>query len=406
MKFNLILMDMTNAGNINGVSRCVQVLAESFARDKDFNVTWVRFTHNIVENVGFQITKGYTLLRIPLPKDIATFLRLKSVRRTYWQEAYKTLLPYLDGNPILHIHTLNLMELALFIKKQLPCKIVTHLHCLPWKGLYNTNIKCFNQLYERYYIKKDFSNPLQYIRQEHECLAYTRSDCLVCVTECARDFIQHVCPNHTDIRVVTNGIQDLALSETRRTDSKPLRCLFVGSSHSSKGIGFVLAAMQGVLIQHPAMLTIVGAIPKTQREKILSQFPFLDIHFTGQVEFGLLRRIYADSDIGLIGSIQEQCSYVAIEMMMAGLPVITTDVDGLDELFINGYNGIKIPVTFNAKHGLQVDVIKMSEAIFQLGRNAKLRKQMGRNARKQYLKRHSLKQMIGSMKEIYTSLTA
>ena len=40
-------MDMTNAGNINGVSRCVQVLAESFARDKDFNVTWVRFTHNI-----------------------------------------------------------------------------------------------------------------------------------------------------------------------------------------------------------------------------------------------------------------------------------------------------------------------------------------------------------------------
>lgn len=406
MKFNLILMDMTNAGNINGVSRCVQVLAESFARDKDFNVTWVRFTHNIVENVEFQITKGYTLLRIPLPKDIATFLRLKSVRRTYWQEAYKTLLPYLDGNPILHIHTLNLMELALFIKKQLPCKIVTHLHCLPWKGLYNTDMKCFNQLYERYYIKKDFSNPLQYIRQEHECLAYTRSDCLVCVTECARDFIQHVCPNHTDIRVVTNGIQDLTLSETRRTDSKPLRCLFVGSSHTSKGLGFVLAAMQGVLIQHPAMLTIVGAIPKTQREKILSQFPFLDIHFTGQVEFGLLRRIYADSDIGLIGSIQEQCSYVAIEMMMAGLPVITTDVDGLDELFIDGYNGTKIPVTFNAKHGLQVDVIKMSEAIIQLGRNAKLRKQMGRNARKQYLKRHSLKQMIGSMKEIYTSLTA
>lgn len=406
MKFNLILMDMTNAGNINGVSRCVQVLAESFARDKDFNVTWVRFTHNIVENVGFQITKGYTLLRIPLPKDIATFLRLKSVRRTYWQEAYKTLLPYLDENPILHIHTLNLMELALFIKKQLPCKIVTHLHCLPWKGLYNTDMKCFNQLYERYYIKKDFSNPLQYIRQEHECLAYTRSDCLVCVTECARDFIQHVCPNHTDIRVVTNGIQDLALSETRRTDSKPLRCLFVGSSHSSKGIGFVLAAMQGVLIQHPAMLTIVGAIPKTQRDKILSQFPFLDIHFTGQVEFGLLRRIYADSDIGLIGSIQEQCSYVAIEMMMAGLPIITTDVDGLDELFINDYNGIKIPVNFKHEHGLQVDVIKMSEAIIQLGRNAKLRKQMGRNARKQYLKRHSLKQMIGSMKEIYTSLTA
>ena len=406
MKRKLILMDMTNAGNVNGVTRCVGVLAEALARDNSFDVLWIRFVHGGSNEVQSRISKGYTLLFLPLSKNIGAFLRYKSVRLNYWEQAHKTLLPFLDGNPILHIHTLNLIEFAIFIKDRMPCKIVTHLHCLPWKGLYNTDIKRFNQLYELYYIKRDYHNPSLFIRQEHELSAYTKSDCVVCVTECARDFIYRTCPEHTDIRVISNGIQDLALSETRRTDSKPLRCLFVGSSHTSKGLGFVLAAMQGVLIQHPAMLTIVGAIPKTQREKILSQFPFLDIHFTGQVEFGLLRRIYADSDIGLIGSIQEQCSYVAIEMMMAGLPVITTDVDGLDELFIDGYNGTKIPVTFNAKHGLQVDVIKMSEAIIQLGRNAKLRKQMGRNARKQYLKRHSLKQMIGSMKEIYTSLTA
>lgn len=405
MKTNLILVDMASAWSVNGVTRCVQVLAESFSKERGYEVTWVRFTHNIVEDVQVRLTKGYTLLLIPLPKEINSFLSKKQIRLNYWAEAYKTLMPFLYGNPILHIHTLNLMELALLIKKRVPCKVVTHLHCLPWKGLYNSDIKRFNQLYEQYYVKEDFHNPMLFIRQEHELMAYTQSDCLVCVTECARKFIENICPHHTEMRVVTNGIQDLAQEKTYRTDAHTTRCLFVGSPHTSKGLGFILTAMQGVLIQHPASLTIVGAMPKEMRNRILTQFPFLDIHFTGQVTFGQLKQIYADSDIGLIGSVQEQCSYVAIEMMMAGLPIITTNVDGLDELFTDGYNGIKIPVTFKYKYGLQVDVIKMSEEIIRLGKDAGLRKKMGMNARKHYLKHHSIKHMIGSMKEIYTSLT-
>lgn len=404
IRTHLIMMDMTNAGHVNGVSRCVEILAESMARDNSFHVVWIRFCHNLSGKVQTRFLKGYTLVVFPLPEDISNFLRNKSVRLNYWKKTYEQIHSLLEGNTILHIHTLNLMEFALLIKKHISCKIVTHLHCLPWKGLYNTDFNRFNQLYELYYIKKDYHNPSLFIRQDYEYAAYTKSDCLVCVTECARDFIYRTCPEHTNLQVVTNGIRDLASHTIDKTYREAIRCVFVGNPNTSKGLWFVLTAMQGVLIQHPASLVIVGAIPNDMRNKILSKFPFLDIRFTGQVSFGQLIQIYSDCDIGLIGSVQEQCSYVAIEMMMMGLPVITTDVDGLDEIFTNGFNGFKVPVTFKAQVGLQVDVVKMSEAIVRLGKDVRLRRKMGDNARKTFLKRHSLKQMTERMKGIYKSM--
>ena len=406
MKKQLFLTDMTNAGNVNGVTRCVELLAESLAHDSSFDVFWVRFVHNLSGESKVKVVKGYTLVLIPLPADMGLFLRDGAVRLSCWRKASEFLIPFLVGSPVLHIHTLNLIEFALFLRRQVPCKIVTHLHCLPWKGLYNTDVKLFNLLFEQYYVRKDYSNPSLFIRQEYERLAYTKSDCLVCVTECARDFISRICPGHTDVQVVTNGIPDMALTTFDKVDHKPLRCLFVGSSHTSKGLWLVLTAMQGALIQYPVSLTIAGAIPRDMRNNILNRFPFLDIHFTGQVEFARLRQIYADSDVGLIGSVQEQCSYVAIEMMMMGLPVVTTDVDGLDELFTDGYNGIKVPVHFHPRLGLQVDVIRMSEAIVTLGRNAALRRRLGMNARRQFQERHSLQQMTDGMKAIYKSLVS
>lgn len=402
----IILMDMTNEVTTNGVSRCIQSIAEGFQQEKGYEVIWIRFTFGTIRDIQQRLFNGYTIIQIPLPNDMLTFLQHQKVRQSYWENTYKTINPYLSSSFILHIHTLNLIELALLIKGKTDCKIVTHLHCIPWKGLYNTNIKLFNQLYQQYYLQKDYSHPSRFIRQRHELLAYTKSDCLICVTECARKFVESVCSNHTKIKVIANGLKDTSCIKDPRENSSPIKCLFVGNSHTSKGLGFVLAAMQAILIQHPASLTVVGSIPNEIRNRIMNQFPFLDIQFTGQVTFGQLQQVYAESDIGIIGSIQEQCSYVAIEMMMMGLPVITTNVDGLDELFTDKYNGLKVPVIFTAKDGLRVDILRMSEAIIQLCNDVKLRKQISTTARKQFLKRHSIKQMIKEIKEVYSSLAS
>ena len=49
----------------------------------------------------------------------------------------------------------------------------------------------------------------------------------------------------------------------------------------------------------------------------------------------LLFEFYQIADVGVMPSFHEQCSYVAIEMMMMGVPLITSDSTGLKEMQAN-----------------------------------------------------------------------
>ena len=397
---------MSVAGNMNGVTRCIDVLMDAFSKDLSFNPTWLRFMPMDDAKMVIKRARGIRIILFPLPKDIFHFLNDDEKRKEYWNYAYSLLSTYISEYTILHIHTLNLAEFALIVKQKVRCWIVTHVHCIPWKGIYNHNIKRFNQLYYQYYVEKKTNIPGNYIIHKYEELAYTQSDILICVTECARNFICKQYDYISDkIVVLTNGIQNWAKERKYNKKTKGIKCIFVGDAHPSKGIDFVIDAMQAILVRYPASLTIVGKLPKEKRKEIQNKHPFLDLKFTGQVGITRLRELYAESDIGLIGSIQEQCSYVAIEMMMSGLPIITADADGLDELFTDGINAVKVPVIFHPQYGLSVDTIKMADDIVRLGESPKIREKLGENARKQYLHRHTQEKMFRKLIRIYDTLS-
>ncbi len=395
---------MTKSNTINGVDRCIHTIVNALSKEYYYLVTWIRFTYNLVSETQVQQRNGYRLILVPLPQDFITFLRDDSVRKDFWLSVYNHLSQIFIPNTIIHLHTLNLMEFGILVRQQIPsCKIVTHLHCIPWKSSYNTNIRGFNRLYEQYYLRQETCNPRQYIVQDYEWNAYTKSDCIICVTNCARDFIRRMCPSATPkIFVVPNGIQDYMKPRMHGKKKKNIRCIFVGNPHQSKGLAFVLEAMQTILIRYPASLTVVGNIEK--KDEILQRYPFLEIQFVGQLSPDQLCKHYGKSDIGIIASIQEQCSYVAIEMMMSGLPVITTDVDGLGEIFNHGVNGMKVPVSYIPGIGLQVDVLQMGEYIMELGKNPEQRKLLGENARRHYLLRYTQIDMMTEIKNIYSTL--
>ena len=180
--------------------------------------------------------------------------------------------------------------------------------------------------------------------------------------------------------------------------------MFVGSASSSKGLHFVLSAIQALLIRIPVAITIVGNISKETRESILNRHPYLNIRFTGNLSLEHLIQLYAKSDIGIIGSMQEQCSYVAIEMMMAGLPIITTDVDGLSEMFTHRRNGIKVPLSFHPQFGLYPEIPDMAESVIELARNQNLRTLIGKRARRCYSQLYTQRKMISKIETIYKSL--
>lgn len=407
MKYNLFLMDIAVAGNMNGVTRCIQMLVDSFSKERNFHVTWIRFECRITRTITKKQNEDYHLIEIPLPEDLGAFLSSPVQKQAFWNETYASISKEIisSGNTILHIHTLNLIDFALVIRHHQPCKIITHLHCIPWKSLYNRNPVHFMRLYEKYYIKKDYSSPQSFVILGHEHLSYTQSDHLICVTRCARDFIKKMCPNHTTLHVIYNGISDLTNDEIvhNRQSHEPIRCLFVGSAHASKGLEFVLQALERLLLKHEVIIYVAGGYSSGLRNEIMARHPFLDILFTGILPIPKLREYYISCDIGLIASLQEQCSYVALEMMMFGLPVVTTDVDGLHELFSETGSCILTPVKYNHGCLLQPDVEKMANAISYLADHPEVRAQVGHKARERYKKHYQKGKMIQSIKRIYLS---
>nr|WP_302830317.1 glycosyltransferase [uncultured Bacteroides sp.] len=409
---NLFLMDMNTSGNTTGVDRYIGVLLEGLKSYPFVQVVHVnfRFDPNLLLSTDRQ-KDGYREVVVPLPQHPD-----KIITEGFWMQRYCGLVydmtRYLfEGkkNCILHLHTLNLIDMALLIKEHRPeCRIVTHLHCIPWKGLYNRNMAMFNRLYEQVYILHDTSCIKDWRQFPGEIKSYTHSDCVICVTRCACQFLNNlqgvaVCPTF----VIPNGIYDANTPKAIRHQGKGcFQLLYVGVLSPSKGLSFILKALQILREQHyEVSLTIVGKGERGLEKELKKTYKELSLHFTGIISFKELKDYYCTCDAGVIASLQEQCSYVAIEMAMFGLPIVTTAVDGLDEMFNDEVNALKVPLGYSKEDGLSVDIDTMAKQISRLIDDKQLRKKLARNVRRLYEEKFRLADMMERTIAVYKDLT-
>jgi glycosyltransferase involved in cell wall biosynthesis len=96
-----------------------------------------------------------------------------------------------------------------------------------------------------------------------------------------------------------------------------------------------------------------------------------------------LYELYTIADPGVMPSLHEQCSYVAIEMMTHGISLIAGNSTGLNEMMEESVSGLHVPV---AEHPDKVDMdtALLAEKMLCLLQNDEERKQMSINARKRY----------------------
>lgn len=409
-KINLFLIDMSEDGTVTGVARYMETLLRGLVSCPDIEVCWIRLIHSRrrlihrLERVGSHLE-----YIIPLPLVMEPI-----INESFWNQKYNSVVFHIirslfEGkkNIILHTHTLNLIDLSLYIKSKIDCKIITHLHCIPWKGIYNRNLEHFNHLYEMAYVCPTPETDRKLILSDWEYRSYTKVDRLICVTRCGADFVRKgVTDSLPPIDIIPNGMDDFYMKRTvGHKRDKLIRLVYAGALSPSKGLPFILEALRGVKQRgYDIQLQIAGSGHLRFVNSLMVQYRDLNMRFLGLLSFDKLKDVYRNSDIGVIASLQEQASYVALEMAMFGLAVITTAVDGLDEMFIDGVTALKVGVSFSKEEGLKADVKMLEDKLVELIEDKKKRQKLRYNARQMYLKELTLEQMVERTVAIYRQL--
>jgi len=312
--------------------------------------------------------------------------------------------PYLRGLPnlIFQCHYLYLSVLADEFKKELGGKIITHLHCLPWKFSYNRDEKHYNEMY-RLYESGEYD---QFNKEESATVDYAPSDKIICLSEAAKDYLVNTKMVPRDkIEIIVNGLAHVA--ESRYTRSGPVKILYVGKVSKDKGCFKMLEILDSVRKRgYDFEIVIAGAVSDNDKTRIRNMYRLLDLTFLNQIPYSELIDLYRTCTLGIIPSIHEQCSYVAIEMSMFGVPLVVSEVDALKEMFKDKETALMVPLLFDPDLGLDFDKETFICNVIGLIEKEDLRKYIGENAQKAYRERFSLDIMMKRTVELYERIIA
>lgn len=291
---------------------------------------------------------------------------------------------------VIHSHG-NLASLLLsYFKRKLPLVYTVH-DTPPYSCRYNS-------------LKENIIHNASF--QFIDLKAWRRSNHLICVSKnLGKEILKMGIPRER-ISAIYNGVDDEFLKEKDCRKSQDfLRvkygitsryCLYVGRLTQRKGLGYLLRAIEKISCVH---CVIVGDGP--QRESLRSLAKNLHIQdraiFAGFVPEDDLKDFYAAADFLILPSLAEGLPLVILEALALGVPVIATDVAGIPEIILDGYNGLIVPPG---------DVDALSIAMKRLASDPELRNKMSAHARQTIGQKFSWRSVAQEVLRVYEKACA
>lgn len=234
-----------------------------------------------------------------------------------------------------------------------------------------------------------------------------------------KDQFREVLPGGYRVRTVYNAVDagklfprvgsydKLVRVRFRGTDKRQLVVLFMGYHSANKGYYDLMAAIPGVLKTCPFVKFVsAGETVKRDSFKIYDNNPavnaqkkreLVDIglqrtHAVGTVHGEEKSKLFLEAAVFVLPSYSEGMPIVVLEAMAAGLPVVTTPVGAISELFHDGSNG------FLVSPGKPEEI---SKTLITLLTNEPLREKMGRINYEQARLKFNVKNMAYEMYSVF-----
>src|SRR5690606_12534407 len=342
------VIDYHNNSNRTGVATYIEALKESLKDSDDFvfNIIYLDDPEDqdeISDNGGI-----YRIRR-------KSILLSQNDKAKYWAERIISRLQVNIGsiqtNHIFHFNWIVHFDVAYYLKQLCCCKILLTVHYIPWKNFVSINYPLFykfhNYSQDNYYVS---DRELMYERTSYHVF-----DQIITVTQDAKDNLTKLFRiPEKKIKRIYNG-KNVSSVQTSKEQLREkyfiaqdeVVLLYVGAVNKRKGVKELMESFGSLVKQghHNIRLILAGS---GQIDRFLSDSltVFSKITWVGFQPESVINELIALSDIGILLSYTEQCSYAIIEMMANKLPVVVTDIDGLMEMVTHGRDGYKISVEF------------------------------------------------------------
>ncbi len=243
---------------------------------------------------------------------------------------------------------------------------------------------------------------------------FKKADALVSVTKNGREnLICRLAPPNKVVSIY-NGIDPFLFKPTKenecirqkygiRNDDKIV--LYAGRLDGGKGLKFLLEAFSRLLDKLPDCQLVLAGDGNYNEIIEYSRSFSSQISTLGFLPFHDLVQLYQEASLGIIPSLQEECSYVALEMLHSGLPVIASKVGGLREIFTHEKEGLLVDMlpNLNGIYCNQPDVNQLTDKMVQLLTNKELREEMKRLAQVKANSKFTAQRMVDEYISIVTN---
>ena len=316
----------------------------------------------------------------------------------YQKGVYYNLLSFIPKGEEIYFH-FNFMELsaiAQFIKINMPYKIVLTVHYTFWSFALDGDVDKLNRIIDR--PENNWESGIQKSFLNDKFFLNDIADYVIAIATHSTQMLNSLYGvDASKITLIPNGLDD-SHKERTTADKRNIRkrfhigenekvLLFVGRVTSVKGVEQLIEAFKSVLAQIPdSRLIIAGEGPEKDMQSYFKQCcpVWSKVTFTGYVPKDIILELYAMADIGIVPSIHEEFGYVAVEMMMAGLPVIANQTTGLADIIEENVTGAFVTMERDNPDSYR----QLASKTVSLLQNTGLLGKYAQNGRKIFLERY------------------
>lgn len=417
MKHIYLFSSDSRAGDY-GIGTYIRELTECIKEERDIRLTLVEL-QSMEKEFSIVESEEMRTIKIPSPR-LAPYWQLQPGKMEQYNLAVSCLLKSQidkDEDNVFHLNYLQHDSLVPYLRKLFPsCKIVFTIHYMGWLTLIKGDKACFKKIIQKEETEWTDATEKSVYDDYNRTKAMCQSvDNILCLSSYTFDILQTEYGIHQEqLTFISNGLKDEAVivgEEQKRAIKKELSfnenekiVLFVGRLDEEKGLLLLLKAFERIVVHSSDVhLIIAGSGNYDRFLKECASF-YGKVTFTGRVEKDFLYKLYQIADVGVHPSLNEQCSYVAIEMMMHGIPLVGIDSAGIGEMIESGYNGYKVcdeqePLSAASEQNLQIE--QLGKRTLEILQDDELQQRLSENSRIVYRSRYKDIKMKNRILEVY-----